>query len=129
MPHTESPPGMEAGDRRRKTETFADETFADNANDKAWRRIASLRRRMLVDALLLVGIAMAVCLPANDPANSVTLAISTICIGLLFFIIRRRNDLRAMIRANAWRDARSMGRGISFQQWRAGEPLPPWAER
>lgn len=95
----------------------------------ALRRTRALRRRAFLDALIVTGVAVTLGWFADGPANAIMLIISTISIGMLFFIIRRHNDLRAVARITRWHDEQVAGKSLSLARWHAGETLPPWRER
>lgn len=87
------------------------------------------RVRAAVDAALL---ALAVGLAAlfgESAHEALLLALLASSAGILIFLLRRGRDLGALARADRWRADAVEGRGLGIAAWRAGDPLPGWADR
>lgn len=109
-----SPAGKPGPEQQRREETL---------------RAGGLRRRALIDAAVIVGIAILVSAPAANVVDSLMIGVVAISIGMLLFVIRRGNDLTALARAGRWREDAVAGQGLTLEEWRRGAPVAPWAER
>ncbi|MFA7441549.1 MAG: hypothetical protein WCZ66_11365 [Sphingomonadaceae bacterium] len=89
----------------------------------------AIRRRTIVDAALIVGVTIIVSAPAGDPLRALGFGALAVVVGLVYFVVRRSNDLAALVHAAEWRDADVADKGVSLAEWQAGAVLAPWVER
>lgn len=89
----------------------------------------AVRRRTAVDTALVTGVALIVCVPAGDPVRTLGFGALAVAAGLIYFVVRRGNDLAMLASTEKWRDTQIAGKGISLAEWRKGATLAPWAGR
>jgi hypothetical protein len=88
-----------------------------------------VRRRALVDVLLLLALIGGVALATGDAQQALLNAVLASAAGIMLFLYRRNRDLSALARADDWRADAVEGRGLSLSAWIAGERLPVWKDR
>jgi hypothetical protein len=102
---------------------------ADAISPALRARVRAIRRRAVVDAAAVIIVTLAVSMPVSNPADSLAVGMAAVSVGMLLFMLRRRNDFTVLAQAARLRERAVAGRGLTVAQWAAGAPLPPWTER
>ena len=112
--------------------TAIEATSAGSSADRVAKRERLARqilRRAFADIALLVLIVFIASQFGRTAHEALLITLLASSAGIFLFLHRRGRDLARLSRADDWRAEALEGRGLSLEQWRAGQSLAGWEDR